>query len=140
MFKATFQEDMDAQRVFVVGQDIKIDSNKLAQAVKEGLSQLTLGQGQSTSYIPLEIEKNVFIPQVEIKFVEVPTFIKEIEYREIEKPIYIEKLVTVEKPVVIKEIEIKEIYIEKFVPRWQKVCIYLQTLAVFGLILSHFIK
>lgn len=41
-------------------------------------------------------------------------------------------------PTIIKEIEIKEI--GKEVPKWQMICIILQTVGLLGLLISHFIK
>jgi len=110
---AQFEHDgiANAKRVIVIGQDLSIDSDKIAKAVKEGLQGLSntdFSKSAAPSYTPIEVEKTVYIPQLEVKIVEVPVIVKEIEYREIEKPIIIEKIVTVEVPVIVKEIEYRE--------------------------------
>lgn len=129
-------EIANAKRVVVVGQDFSIDSSMIAKAVKEGLSTLTLPQGQTSGEIQVinvPVQETVFIPQIQYKTLEVPVIVKEIEYREIEKPVIVEKIVTIEKPVYITEF--KEIVKEKEVPRWQKICMMIQTAAVIGLLI-----
>lgn len=142
--KRKFDEELDADRVILVGQDLMIDSDKIAQAVKDGLSSIEFKSVQESqpnvvNSAPIQIIKeNVFIP--EVKIVEVPVIIKEIEYREIEKPIYIEKVVTVEKPIVIKEVEIREIEKERYYPFVMKASAAIQAVAVIILILINLLK
>lgn len=95
-------EKSNAKRVIVVGQDFSIDSNMIAQAVKDGLSSITLPTSQNNGEIHIK-EVPVFIPQLEIKTIEVPVIVKEIEYREIQVPVVTEKIITVEVPVIVKE-------------------------------------
>lgn len=132
----------NAKRVVVVGQEINIDTSKVAEslekAVLKGLSNFKLDKAQAPSYTPIEVERTVYIPQIEIKTIEVPVIVKQIEYREIEKPIIVEKIVTVEKPVYITEF--KEIIKEKDVPKWQRICITIQTAAVIGVLLMQIIS
>lgn len=92
-------EKSNAKRVVVIGQDFSIDSNKIAQAVKDGLKSITLPSASEAK----TIEVPVFIPQLEIKTIEIPVIVKEIEYREIQVPVVTEKIVTVEVPVIVKE-------------------------------------
>lgn len=137
-------EDKNAKRVVVVGQEITIDSDKIANCIErsvlEGLSGFKLDMPKAVSYTPIEIEKTVFLPQIEIKTIEVPVIIKEIEYREIEKPIIVQKIVTVERPVIIKEIEFKEVYKEKEFPKWHKVCTIIQAISVLSILILQFLS
>lgn len=141
-------QDTNAKRVIVVGQEFNIDSSMLAEslgkAVKESLNSLTIPslEGKVDNSIPtiIEVEKNIFIPQVEIKTIEVPVIIKEIEYREIEKPIIIEKIVTIEKPIIIKEIEFREVIKEKDFPKWHKVCMVIQAISILGVLILQIIN
>lgn len=134
----------NAKRVYVVGQELNIDSSKVAEslekAVLKGLSNIKLTTPQSPSYTPREIEKTVFIPQVEYKTVEIPVIVKEIEYREIERPIIIEKIVTIEKPVIIKETEIKYIEVERNYPIVMKITAVIQAVCVMALLLSNLLS
>jgi hypothetical protein len=126
-----FEHDdkINARRVVVVGNELSLDTAKLSEslekAVKEGLkglSETDFSKSQAPAYTPIEIEKTVFLPQMDIKTVEIPVIVKETQFKEIEKPIFIDriiekivekpifidKVVTVETPVIIKEIEYKE--------------------------------
>lgn len=144
--KRKFDEELDADRVILVGQDLVIDSDKIAQAVREGLSSIEFksvqeSQPQVVNQAPIQtIKENVFIPQ--IQQIEVPVIIKEIEYREIEKPIYIEKVVTVEKPVIIREVEYreKEVFKERYYPFVMKASAVIQAIAVIALIIINLLK
>ena len=118
-------EDHNARRVFIVGGanlDISIDESKLVNAVKEGLQNIEIKQqsgSQSTEFVLpeikfpefkiIEIEKQVFVPQIETKIIEVPKIVTEIKVIEIEKPIITEiiKTIEIEKPVVIEKIQEK---------------------------------
>lgn len=146
-------ETNNAKRVFVVGQEVNIDTSKLAEslsnAVKESLAnfQVPVGvesiEGDCTNEDHLniiEIEKQVFIPQIEYKTLEVPVIIKEIEYREIEKQVIVYKteFKEVDRPVYITEF--KEIIKEKDVPRWQRICITIQTVTVIGVLLMQILS
>ncbi len=154
-----FDSEKDAQRVSIVGGEkfeLSIDSDKIANAVKEGLSNFKfMPENTAKLDIPTQIqsiEKNVFIPQIEIKTIEVPVIVKEIEYREIEKPVYIEKIVTIEKPiyiekpvyvekqVVVKELEFKEIIKERYYPLTIKIAAIFQAFCLFALLLTFLLK
>lgn len=146
--KATYQEDIDAQRVVLVGEklNLSIDSNKIADAVKEGLSNIKINSLQeSISRVDQSakiqtVEKNVFIPQVEIKSIEIPTIVKEIEYRTIEIPVITERLVTIEKPIIVKETDIKEISFSNEAPAWLKFWMIMQSAAIVGYVICHILK
>lgn len=150
IMKKKFDETYDADRVVLVGGDkieLTVDSNKIASAIGDSITS-TLGSinfgnfGKASSVA----EKNIFIPQVEIKTIEIPTIIKEIEYREIEKIVYVpqieyktieipvisERIITVDRPIVIEKV--------REVPKWQKICFIIQTIAVIGLFISHLTK
>jgi hypothetical protein len=105
-------DSSNAKRVVVVGQEINIDSSKIAESLDKALSNIKLdlsrpSEAQKEIQI-VEIEKQVFVPQIEYKTIEVPVFIKEVQIVEVEKPIYIDKIVRVEVPFIVKEIEIRE--------------------------------
>lgn len=100
-------DQSNAKRVVVVGQELNIDSSKIAESLGKAIEKLNF-------QMPIQpkadsTERTIFIPQIEIKTVEIPVIVKEIEYREIQVPVIVEKIVTVEVPVIIKEIEYREI-------------------------------
>lgn len=154
--KATFQEENDATRVILVGGEkleLNIDSDKIAEAVKEGLKHIDFNEGQKRqNFMQMKqqaqsskaqtqiIKENVFIPQIEIKEIEKIVYIPQIEYREIERPIIVEKIITIEKPIVIKEIEYKEVLVEKYYPLFMKICTIMQAIGIIGLLISNLIK
>lgn len=146
IIKKKFDESHDAERVILVGGEkleLFIDSDKIANAVKEGLGTFTFPAdriGGEIQIINVPTKENVFIPQLEIKEIQVPVIIKEIEYREIEKPIYIEKIITVEKPVVIKEIEFKEIEKERHYPLVITICNIIQATSIVAILLINLFK
>lgn len=136
------EEDLDARRVFVVNDskiDLQVDTSKVTDAIMGALKNVKFDMNKNepqTIIIPeiVTIEKQVFVPQVETKIVEVPVITKEIEIVTIEKPIITEiiKLVEIEKPIFIEKIQDK-------VPAWCWALIFSQTLAVGG-ILWHFLQ
>lgn len=147
--KHVFNEKDDSFRVTLVGGeklDISIDSDKIVQAIKDGISKLEFkyipNEQQElvkqteiqTIYLPqiiekkifTEIEKLVYIPQLEIKEIEKQVIVQQIEYKIIEVP----KIIIQEKIIeVIKEINL--------VPLWKQICIILQTLAIIGLLITN---
>lgn len=148
--KATFEEAHDAQRVILIGGELKIDPSTFTDAVKEGFKNLNIEFPKNPE---LEIrEKPVFIPKIER--IEIPVIVKEIEYREIEKHIIVEKIVTIEtptiikqieyreieKPIIVKEIQTVEIIKERYYPFIIKLTAVLQTVAVLGLLLINLLK
>lgn len=149
--KKTFQEELDAQRVVLVGGE-KISLTVDMEQMSKSLSEMFEKQHKEFSrnynnpplinlpYVEEKAQEPVIVTIKEIERVEVPTIITQIEYRTIEIPVFTEKLVTIEKPIVIKEIEFKEIYREKDFPNWYKLCFVLQTMVVCGIFLSRFIK
>jgi hypothetical protein len=140
--KRKFDEDHDADRVILVGQELSIDSNKIAQAIQEGMSkyQFTLEQTPIMQQQIQTIKENVFIPQIEIREIEKQVFIPLIEYRTIEVPVVTEKIITIEKPIIIKEIEIREIEKERYYPFVMKASAVIQALAVISLIIINLLK
>ena len=146
IIKKKFDESYDAERVILVGGEkleLSIDSDKIVNAVREGLSGISLPINQSSGefkIINVPTKENVFIPQLEIKEIQVPVIIKEIEYREIEKPIYIEKVITIEKPVIIREIEFKEIEKERYYPLVITVCNIIQAFSIVAILLINLFK
>jgi hypothetical protein len=131
----------NAKRVVVVGQEFSIDSDKIAQAVKDGLSSITLpaltGDVKASLIQSEPIERTIFIPQFEIKTVEVPVIVKEIEYREIQVPVIIEKIVHIEVPVIVKEYEIKYINNESTSLFSLKMGTIVRDVCMLGLMIYH---
>jgi hypothetical protein len=126
----------DAKRVILVGGeklDISIDSNKIADAVKDALNFQGLIESNEPHFNVITVEKQVFIPQIEYKIIEVPVIVKEIEYREIEKPVYITEYKTL-------EISTSNESMLKEVPMLFKVLLGGHALTWLGLLISHFIK
>lgn len=153
MQRYSYSEENEAMRVEIVGgSDVKVnvDTEALTNAVKEGLSGLSLnpgaGSGVTTISVPV-IVKEVQIEQVpvqtivketEIKIVEVPVVVKETIYKEINVPVVVEhiKTVTIEKPVITTEY--KSITIE--LPKSINILLVLQSLAILGLIINLFMR
>jgi len=137
---STLEHDasIDAKRVIIVGgADLSINEEKIALAIKEGIGSIKLNNQSNQIQV---IEKNVFIPQIEIREIEKQIIIPQIEYKEIRIPVIIEKIVTVEKPIVIKEIEIKEIEKERHYPTVLKICAVVQAIAVTILLISNLLR
>lgn len=139
----------DAKRVIIVGGeklDISINEDKLVNAIKDGLSSIKFENNQTsqsgidnTAQIQI-IEKNVFIPQIEIREIEKQIIVPQIEYRTIEIPIITERIVTIEKPIIIKETEFKEIIKERYYPTVLKVCAVIQAIGVVALLIINLLK
>lgn len=137
----------DARRVVIVGGgdiSFSVDSDKLVNAIKDGLKNITTTGELSISNVPAPVVETIAysVPQIEYRTIEVPVIVKEIEYREVEKPIYIERLVTVDKPVIIKEIEFKtiEIYKERYYPFVLKASAVIQAICIIGILLINILK
>lgn len=123
----TFDEDQDATRVVLVGQQFEIDSKLMANAFREGLKDVKINVEQSKTDVPktlveTRIEK-IEVPQIirevqierieipvvttRIERVDVPIIIPRIEF--VDRPVIVKEIEIVEKPVIIKEYQIKEI-------------------------------
>lgn len=100
-----FDEDVDAQRVIIVGGD----GNQIAASIKEGLKDLKFETPQTTIQI-------IEIPKIITEYKEIEKLLPIVEYKIIEKPIFIKEMQIVEIPMVIKELQIIEvpIIVEKF--------------------------
>jgi len=137
--RAEHDPNNDAKRVVLVGGeklDIFIDSDKIANAVRDALSNpfgVDSGYHGEGAMNIITVEKQVFIPQVEYKTIEVPVIVKEIEYREIEKPVYITEYKTI-------EVSTSNENMLKEVPMLFKVLLGSHALTWLGLLISHFIK
>lgn len=120
MMKRTLDEKTDSQRVYIVGQDHSQSAEALAQAVKEGMSNLKLDiPKQEVIQVPVVVKetevKVVEVPVIQTQFVdrvvEKPVIVKETEIKviEVQKVVFDTKVEVIEKPVIVKETEIKEI-------------------------------
>lgn len=146
IIKKKFDESNDADRVILVGGEkleLSIDSDKIAAAVKDGLNGISLTANQNSGEIQIitvPVKENIFIPELQV--IEKQVFIPQIEYRTIEVPVITEKIVTIEKPIIIKEIEYKQIEIEKerFYPLVIKVCTIIQAVAIVAMLLINFLR
>jgi hypothetical protein len=147
IIKKVFQEDLEANRVVLVGGEkinINVDSaqigKSLGDVLKEYMRDYSAPQLISAPYIEEHAQEPIVVTVKEIERIEIPTIITQIEYRTIEVPVLIEKIVTVEVPIVIKEVEFKEIIKERDFPNWYKICFILQTIVVCSILISRFIK
>ena len=129
-------ETLNARRVTVVGDgkiDLDIDAKAVTKAFTEAIQAVDFNgnprSGYSEEVRVIEVPKQVFVPQVETKIIEVPvqTLVTEYKVVEVEKPIVTEilKVVEIEKPLITKE------YIEK-VPAWAWALIVTQTAVLIG--------
>ena len=113
--KRMYQEDMDAQRVVLVGGgDIKvnIDTSGIESALRNAVSNIEVKLPEIKKEEKEVREKTVFLPQIQT--IEKPLVVKELEIREIQSPPTVIKEVVIkeiEKPVIVKELEVKEISI-----------------------------
>lgn len=134
-------QENDAKRVIIVGQELSGLAEGISKAVEQGLAnarlELPKTDTQQDHFNIIEVEKPVYIPQVDYQFVEIPKIVKEIEYKEIEKPIYITEYKTIEVPVIIKEIQNTN---SNEVPVWGKILLGSNILTLLGILISHFIK
>jgi hypothetical protein len=143
-----FEHDNEnnAKRVVVVGQEINIDSAKIAESLEKALSNIKvdLSQGSSNKEVQIqvvEIEKQVFVPQIQYEKVEVPVIVKETQIVEVEKIIYIDRMIRVEVPVIVKEIEIREFNSPSEAPGTPmivKIAAIIHSICVIGLTLHQF--
>lgn len=131
---STLEHDdkMDAKRVILVGGeklDININEEKLVGAIKEGISsiQQSIHQNENIQQIQT-VEKNVFIPQIEIREIEKQVFIPQIEYK------------TIEVPIIIKEIEFKEIVKERHYPIIITICNIVQAISVASILILNLLR
>jgi hypothetical protein len=145
IIKRKFDEAIDADRVILVGGEkleLSIDSNKIAEAVKEALSDFKfMPETRAKVELPAQIQ-SILVPQIEYKTLEVPVIIKQIEYKEIEKIVYIPQIEykTIEVPIIVKEIEFKEIIKERYYPLTIKVATIIQAFCMMTLLLLNLLK
>lgn len=146
IIKRKFDEQLDADRVVLVGQDFSIDSDKIAEAVREGLSKIEFKSVDQTqprveNSAPIQtIKENVFIPQIQVVEIEKQVFIPQIEYKTIEIPVITEKVITVDRPIIIKEIEFRDVVKERYYPFVMKASAVIQAIAVIALIIINLLK
>lgn len=146
IIKRKFDEQLDADRVVLVGQDFSIDSDKIAEAVREGLSKIEFKSVDKTqprveNSAPIQtIKENVFIPQIQVVEIEKQVFIPQIEYKTIEIPVITEKVITVDRPIIIKEIEFRDVVKERYYPFVMKASAVIQAIAVIALIIINLLK
>lgn len=144
-----YQENMDAQRVYIIGQDFSSVTEGIKEAVQEGIKGMKIELPvQKTDETMLNdrsfiVEKPVIVKEIEIREVEKPIIIKEYELKEVEKPVYIEKIKEIEKPVIVtqeKVVYVDKIIEKSIIPNFAKICLIAQTFALIGLFLIKLIK
>lgn len=98
----SFDEDLKASRVSIVGADFKVnvDSTDITNAIKDGLKDVKF-----ESSVPVQTEEKV----VEIHEIRVPEIIREVVIERIEVPVIVRQIETIDKPIVIPQIKIVEI-------------------------------
>jgi hypothetical protein len=140
--KAQFEEDMDAQRVYLVGGDLAL---AVKEAVKEGMSNLKIDIPRQEQ--PLVIETEVIVKETQI--VEVEKIVMVPQIVEIEKTIFIKEpqIVEVEKPMIIIEprfVEIERpVFIDRIkvdIPQWLKFVVFCESIILIGVLLSYLNK
>jgi hypothetical protein len=143
IIKKKFDESHDADRVILVGGEkleLSIDSDKIAAAVKEGISLSNFKFGPEYIAKPdLQPQiQSIIVPQIEYKTIEIPVYYKEIEYKTIEVPVIIKEIEykEIEKQVIVKEIEYKE----QYYPLTMKIAAIFQALALGALLLTYLLK
>lgn len=133
-----FEGPNDAFRVTVVSQEV--DTEGLKQAVKEGLSNITIDNSVNRIEVPVivkeleivQVEKQIVVKEQEIVRIEVPVIQK--EYVTIEKPIIVKEILEIEKPIVIKEQEKFEL------PKIVIALVGLQAIATLGILIVTILK
>ena len=128
-------EALNARRVTIVGSgkvDMEVDTSRVTDAITEALKGFKLESPSKSEDIRIiEVPKQVFVPQIETKIIEVPvqTIVKEYQVVEVEKPVITEviKVVEIEKPIIIEK------YTEKM-PAWAWSLLITQLFAMGGLV------
>jgi len=141
--KMVYDEEANANRVTIVGADIKLEPKINIPPI-----QISPMQGQIQKEIQIErIEVPVIIKEQEIKVVEVPKVIVETKIKElpVDRIIVQEKFHKVEVPVVVHDIQVKEIEKPVIVERFRedkvlKAFQIIQSLAVFGILIKMLMK
>jgi hypothetical protein len=140
----TYQENMDAQRVFLVGSDL---AESVKEAVKEGLKEIKFDFPKQEQPLVIETEvivKEPMVVQVErlievpiIKEIEKQIIVKETQIIEIEKPMIIiePRIVEIERPIYIDRIKT-----EKIVPGWLNFLVICESIILFGILVSYLTK
>lgn len=97
-----YDEQLDANRVVLVGQELTVDSVKIAEALKEAVKSIQVNFPEGPKFMPQEF----VAPEVRIEYVDKPVIVEKIVYREVEKPITViqkvVEVVQVEKPVIVE--------------------------------------
>jgi hypothetical protein len=146
MNKRTFQEDVDAQRVILVGGgdiQVNVDTSKIEKAMQNAISNIKLDMKMPEMNNKIE-EKHIFIPQIQIKEIEKPIFIKEIEIREIQVPVIIKEtqFKEIEKTIIVTEYKTIEVpvFSSHKKSNYDKFLMVMQTLLAVGLLIKLILK
>lgn len=149
IIKHQYEEDMNAQRVVIVGQDMSSLAESIKESVKEGLKNINFDLSFPKQEQPLVIETEVIVKEPQIIEVEKVITIYETKIVEIEKIVIVKEpqIVEIEKPMIIIEPKIIEIerpvFIDRIkvdIPGWFKFLICCETIILLGVILSYVIK
>ena len=114
--KYTYQEELDANRVFLVGGEkleLSVDNAQLAKAVQDGLSRakLELPKEKEIQLVRYDVNVPVSVVDTIVQKVEVPVIIKEPIFRDV--PVIVREQYTdikkIEVPVIVKEYEVLKV-------------------------------
>jgi hypothetical protein len=118
ILKHEHDEELNAKRVVLVGGSL--DSDKISDAVKQGLENIKFNAGNtqaSTQYQVHTVKVPEIIKETEIK--EIPVVVKEIEIKEV--PIVVKEVQVVEIPKIVIQEQIREIQVPVIVKEAVKV-------------------
>jgi len=127
-----YDDEMQAQRVVVVGGDFKVNAQvEQAPQIETRIEKIE---------VPVivkevqEIKIPEIIKEVQIERIEIPVIVKEVELQVIKTEVVVTKpeIVQVEKPV----------FIDRYhqLPKWAYACMALQAVSSFGLLIAHILK
>lgn len=149
IIKHQYEEEMNAQRVVIVGQDMSSIADSMKEAVKEGLKNINFELAFPKQEQPLVIETEVIVKEPQIVEVEKIVTVYETKIVEIEKIVIVKEpqIVEIEKPMIIIEPRIIEIerpvFIDRIkvdIPGWFKFLVCCETIILIGVVLSYFNK
>lgn len=129
--RASFDADMDATRVTIVGMS-DLGSN-IANSISESLKSIKLDLPQlekSVEYKEIRIPE--LVREQSVQIISVPEIIREqiVKTIEIEKPIYITEIKIVEVPLIVKEIEYRDLEKQVIVTQTADVSKFLYALII----------
>ena len=113
LLRDSHEDDLNAQRVVIVGQKLDFNGIDIAKSLKDAVSEIKFPipeqpKAIETQTIVKEIEIRevpVIVKELEIKEIRIPEIVREHSFERVEIPVVIREIQIVEKPVVIEKIE-----------------------------------